>query len=216
MTAPSSEVSASVGRPRRFSDEDFFNAFARVISQLGYQGLTLEAVALEAGCSRPALNRRFGDKQGLIQSFIGWIVAQVDVKFEKFEHSLNSPLAALKAGSFAFTTGSMNPNQSDSRFDPSNQLRFFSNAWSDPMLRPLMAEMAQTVELSAVRYLEAAIATGELIPCDTEELAYLLSVSAIGALIHDFDSTHEELAKVHERVFDAILRPYIVQRPRPE
>jgi AcrR family transcriptional regulator len=49
-----------------------------VLADLGYGGLTFEAVALRAGCHRPALYRRFGNKRELVLALVLALVRQLE------------------------------------------------------------------------------------------------------------------------------------------
>lgn len=201
------------GRPREHQDEDFLNAVARVLSASADGDVTLDAVAAEVGCSRPAVNRRFGGRTGLLKAFIQWIIDQVDPKFVSVERETSSPLAILKAGSFAFSTGKSGSVEI-AAFEATNQLIFFSKAWTDPDLQPLMEQLSYTFERSSVRYLRRAVEAGELHPCDVDELAYLLTVAIRGAVLYGRRTPEIAMSALHHRAFDAVLRPYIVDGPQ--
>lgn len=62
---------AGRGRPRNAEvDAAVLRAGWAVLGQAGYTGLTFEAVAERAGCSRPALYRRFANKRDLVLELI--------------------------------------------------------------------------------------------------------------------------------------------------
>ncbi len=59
------------GRPRNVAvDAAVLRAGWEVLAVAGYTGLTFEAVAEHAGCSRPALYRRFANKRDLVLELI--------------------------------------------------------------------------------------------------------------------------------------------------
>ncbi len=59
------------GRPRNTEvDAAVLRAGWAVLGRAGYSGLTFEAVAEQAGCSRPALYRRFANKRDLVLELI--------------------------------------------------------------------------------------------------------------------------------------------------
>jgi AcrR family transcriptional regulator len=59
------------GRPRNVAvDAAVLRAGWEVLAAAGYTGLTFEAVAEHAGCSRPALYRRFANKRDLVLELI--------------------------------------------------------------------------------------------------------------------------------------------------
>jgi AcrR family transcriptional regulator len=72
---------ATRGRPRSLEvDAAIFSAGWAVLSEVGYGGLTFEAVAQRAGCNRPALYRRFGSKRELVIALVLSLVRQIEPK----------------------------------------------------------------------------------------------------------------------------------------
>ncbi len=193
----------TVGRPRSFSDEDFFNAAARVLTRTGYPSLTLEAVAREAGCTRPAINRRFGGKQGLVDGFIDWVASRNGRTFELLSEQYQSPIALLRAGLFIYSAGD------GTHFDSSHHLEFFGNAWNDPVLRPSMIELARKFERSSADLLSRARAEGEIRPCDTERLARVLIAALSGVVIMQPEAKRGDLHGELLQAFDAIIEPHL-------
>ena len=59
-------VSAPAGRPRDTDlDHAIVTATQRLLGEVGYEALSIAAVAERAGTTRPAVYRRYGDKAGL-------------------------------------------------------------------------------------------------------------------------------------------------------
>src|SRR3954452_16219965 len=85
------------GRPRVFQNEDVFRAVTRVLTQSGYGQLTFDSIAMELGCTGPALSRRFGAKQALVAAYLDWMLNGIHERFEAAKHTDGSPLAALLA-----------------------------------------------------------------------------------------------------------------------
>jgi AcrR family transcriptional regulator len=72
-------VQSSRGRPRDASvDAAILTAAFSVLGEVGYGGLTFEAVAQRAGCHRPAVYRRFASKQELVLGLVRSLVRQLD------------------------------------------------------------------------------------------------------------------------------------------
>ncbi len=70
---------ATRGRPRSLEvDAAIFSAGWAVLSEVGYGGLTFEAVAQKAGCNRAALYRRFGNKRDLVIALVLSLVRQIE------------------------------------------------------------------------------------------------------------------------------------------
>ncbi|MEU2042124.1 TetR/AcrR family transcriptional regulator [Nocardia niwae] len=68
---PDSTAPPRIGRPRDTRvDTALLAAAARLIAERGYGALTLQAVADEAGTSRPALYRRYADRADLVVSVL--------------------------------------------------------------------------------------------------------------------------------------------------
>lgn len=73
------EAPARRGRPRAAGlDDAIRRASWQVLSETGYDGLTFEAVAEAAGCSRPTLYRRYASKGDLILDLITARVAEIE------------------------------------------------------------------------------------------------------------------------------------------
>lgn len=63
----SSAADKTVGRPRDTRlDGAILTATRELLAEVGYAGLTLEAVAVRAGTSKPAIRRRWGSRQLLV------------------------------------------------------------------------------------------------------------------------------------------------------
>jgi len=59
------------GRPRDAGlDEAIMASGWKLLSEAGYEGVTFDAVADLAGCSRPAIYRRFHDKRELVMAIV--------------------------------------------------------------------------------------------------------------------------------------------------
>ena len=66
-SAPAVPTSRAPGRPRRpATDDAILTATLRVLIELGYQQLTIDAVAVGAGVGRPTIYRRWGSKAALV------------------------------------------------------------------------------------------------------------------------------------------------------
>jgi len=73
------QAAARRGRPRDATvDQAIQKAGWAVLAEAGYAGLTFEAVAERAGCSRPALYRRFAGRRELVLALIETAMAEVE------------------------------------------------------------------------------------------------------------------------------------------
>lgn len=110
MVSPGGE-GAAVGRPRDDSiDDAVLDATLHRLARDGFAGLSLASVAAEAGTSRPAIYRRWPDKESLVVDAIARL-AQVDppvvgaspfddlvTELEHFRHCVTEAAAVPVAG----------------------------------------------------------------------------------------------------------------------
>jgi AcrR family transcriptional regulator len=115
MLSVTRSQAAARGRPRDATiDDDVLDAALRELATNGYAGFSMSAVAEAAGTTRPALYRRWRDKQALIVSAVARL-AQVApppvtgepfddlvAELENFRHCIRAagslPLAGLMLG----------------------------------------------------------------------------------------------------------------------
>lgn len=119
------ETPARRGRPRAVGlDDAIRRASWQVLSQAGYDGLTFEAVAEAAGCSRPTLYRRFANKSELILHLITARVDEIEAKLNLssdprlmlMEH-LGGMARFLNAAGCELTLGTAQARRRDPRLD---------------------------------------------------------------------------------------------------
>jgi AcrR family transcriptional regulator len=79
------------------SDEAIFAATGRVISRRGPAGLTVAAVAAEAGMAASSLVERFGDKRALLLAFAAGGVPALRAVFARTRARHANPIDALRA-----------------------------------------------------------------------------------------------------------------------
>src|SRR5687768_4204797 len=85
-------------RPRSVQDEAIFAATGRVISRLGPGGLTVAAVAAEAGMAASSLVERFGGKRALLLAFAAGGKTALRAVFARARAKHADPIEALRAG----------------------------------------------------------------------------------------------------------------------
>jgi AcrR family transcriptional regulator len=146
------------------------------MARLGPVRLTLAEVAREAGLSPAALVQRFGSKRGLLLAVSASAVAGIDGCFETILDTVRgqrgSPLAALLDAATEMSRNSHSPEEL------ANHLAFLQIDVSDPDFHAHMLELSRGMEAGYRALLDAAVASGELVKCDTAALA-----RAIGALV---------------------------------
>ena len=175
-----------------------------MLSRAGYPSLTLAAIAEEVGCTRPALNRRFGDLRGLINAFIAWIAGGMDDAYAQIHAEVASPLATFRAGAMRYSAGDAG------RFETSRYLEFFATGWNDPRLRPAMIGLARQWEASTAALLAEAEAAGEIIPGHVERLAHILTAALTGAVVMLPEDCRDGLVGELQRILDNAIAPYLM------
>lgn len=209
---PANPGQARVGRPRAFQDEDVYRVMTNVISDVGYSGLTFALIAAQIKCTTSALIRRFGDKRSLVQGFILWLADQQEAAFQDYRDKQVSPLNILRGRWFIPVAPGTNVNEVVQQ--PELFLTFFTEARSDPAYRPQLAKLNEHFESEIAKATADAVAAGELIECDTAELAHTLTCAMTGAMSLWLDQPRVPFAQAMERTFNAVIAPYLPKGKR--
>lgn len=203
------------GRPRLFQDDDFFRATTRVLLAGGYGALTLDAVARELGCTAAAVSRRFGGKRRLVRAYLEWSIATMTDRFVVARAGTPSPLAALRA-----RVSIPADQRSEELGDPSdpdhqaNMTTFWAQAYSDREFRDLCVRSMRGAEAEAADLLRAAIAAGELRPCDPDELGRTLTAAwSWTTMFWPGDGPDGSLVERLGHIFDTIVGPHCAAPP---
>jgi len=193
-------------RPRTTSDETILKAVTRVISRIGPVKLTLADVAAEAGHSPAGLVQRFGSKRGLLLALARRNAAEVHGRFAAARARIPSPLEALfealATASYAATPEAL-----------SHHLAFVQMELDDVDFHRC-AFAAATETLGEIRLgLDAAVAAGELAPCDTDGLARTVQTACTGALATWAVYRQGTLDEWMRGEIEAVLEPYLPPLP---
>ena len=165
-------------RPRSASNSDILEGAARAVSRLGAARLTLADVAAEVGLAPATLLQRFGSKRALLLALADHGVAALDDRLEMLLASNVSSLAALLNAASDIIPDVDTPEAL------SNQLSFLQFEAGDPDFHQIAVARAQRSTAGYHALLDDAVATGELIPCDTNRLARAIHALAVGSLIN--------------------------------
>ncbi len=193
-------------RPRETSDSELFAATARVMQRRGPAQLTLADVAKEAGVVPATLIQRFGSKRDLLlatcKSGTGDLAAQFAAGREKHK----SPLKALvelyvECSGFADTPESM-----------ANGLAYLQNDLTDADFREITLALFRATRKETQKFLDEAVAAGELVDCDTEELARVIQQVKNGSMLDWAVFREGKLGAWVRDDLEALLRPYRVSR----
>ena len=200
------------GRPRTFSDDAIFEAVTAVLQRDGYRSFSLRSITRELACSRQTLIHRFGTTDGLLKAYFEWSQARSLERFALVREQHQSPLEGLRARLLMPLED--RPDEIGDRRDMAGQLAFGLEAtFNDDLLGPVRRGHELWIEEYA-RFIEAAIAAGELRPTDPDNLARQLYATAYGAAVFwvtgGFTGTFSDAM---EWALDLILAPWMPNPP---
>jgi AcrR family transcriptional regulator len=191
------------GRPRTATDADILAAASRAISRVGPARLTLADVAAEAGLAPATLMQRFGSKRNLLLAFSAQASVGVEDAFAAAHAKHRSPLAALLADPLGATRAMRSPDEL------ANHLAFLQLELTEPDFHRHTLAHAKAARKGIRALLDAAVAAGELVPCDTARLAEAVHVTYNGALITWAIHRRGRLATWLRRQTTFVLAPYL-------
>ena len=163
-------------RPRSVSDETIFAATERVISRLGPGGLTVAAVAVEAGMAASSLVERFGDKRALLLAFAAQGVPALRAVFARARAKHPQPVDALRGALRALGAAAR------TRTRLANHLAFLQIDLRDAAFRQHAVAHGLALREELASLLEQANARG-LTAVNANLAARALQVAYNGALI---------------------------------
>jgi AcrR family transcriptional regulator len=192
-------------RPRETSDAQILAAAARVMQRRSPVDLTLADVAKEAGVVPATIIQRFGTKRDLLLANCKAWTADVAGQFAAARAKHGSPLKTLielfvEVSGFAAAPESM-----------ANFLAYLQIDLSDPEFRAVLLVQFATMRDETKKLLDDAVATRELKPCDTGELARLVQLVNGGAMLDWAAYRKGSLAAWIRSAVEGLLAPY---RPR--
>ena len=188
-------------RPRTTSDAQIFAATHRAVSRLGPVKLTLAKVAAEASISPATLVQRFGSKRGLLLAFAANGSAAAGNEMAVIRDAHSSPLEALQALADCVAGLAQTPEIL------ANNLAFLQIDLVDPDFRKLADGHARAMRLEIRKFLDDAVKSGELQPCDTGRLALAVAGMMNGSLLQwAIDREGDVKARMREDL-DTLLRP---------
>ena len=193
-------------RPRETSDEEILAATARAMQRFSPTQLTLAHVAKEAGVVPATLIQRFGTKRGLLLAMCSTVPVAVPQQFAAAREKYKSPLKALVelyvgCSSFASTPESM-----------ANGLAYLQNDLTDPEFHAITLAQFKALREETRKLLDEAVAGGELVKCDTAQLARLIQQVNGGSMLNWAVFRQGTLASWLCRDLEALLRPYTLRK----
>src|SRR5262249_41678885 len=193
-------------RPRETSDEEILAAAARAMQRHSPTHLTLAHVAREAGVVPATLIQRFGTKRNLLLPLCRPAPAGTTQQFAAARKKSKSPLKALidlyvACSSFASTPESM-----------ANGLAYLQTDLTDPEFHAITLAQFKAIRLETKKFLDEAVAAGELVKCDTGQLARLIQHVNGGSMLDWAVFREGSLASWLRRDLEALLDPYRLSR----
>ena len=192
-------------RPRETSDAQILAAAARVMQRRSPVDLTLADVAKEAGVVPATIIQRFGTKREVLLANCKAWTADVAGQFAAARAKHGSPLKTLIELFVEFSGFAAAPESM------SNFLAYLQIDLSDPEFRAVLLVQFATMRDETKKLLDDAVATRELKPCDTGELARLVQQVNGGAMLDWAAYRKGSLAAWIRRAVEGLLAPY---RPR--
>jgi len=167
--------------------------------------LTLADVAKEAGVVPATIIQRFGTKRDLLLANCKAWTADVAGQFAAARAKHGSPLKTLLELFVEFSGFAAAPESM------ANFLAYLQIDLSDPEFRAVLLVQFATMRDETKKLLDDAVATRELKPCDTGELARLVQQVNGGAMLDWAAYRKGSLAAWIRRAVEGLLAPY---RPR--
>src|SRR6202522_4887596 len=189
-------------RPRETSDAQILAAAARVMQRRSPVDLTLADVAKEAGVVPATIIQRCGTKRDLLLANCKAWTADVAGQFAAARAKHGSPLKTLIELFVEFSGFAAAPESM------SNFLAYLQIDLSDPEFRAVLLVQFATMRDETKKLLDDAVATRELKPCDTGELARLVQQVNGGAMLDWAVYRKGSLAAWIHRALEALLAPY--------
>jgi len=176
----------------------------RVMQRRGPVDLTLADVAKEAGVVPATLIQRFGTKRGLLLATCRTAPGGVPKQFAAARAKYGSPLKSLielyaDCSGFASTPEAI-----------ANGLAYLQVDLIDPEFHAITLAQFTAIRDETKRLLDDAVASDELKPCDTSDLARLIQQVNGGAMLDWAVYRKGSLAAWLRRSLKDLLAPYRV------
>ena len=195
-------------RPRKATDAEILAAAARVMGRVAPAGLTLAAVAADAGLTASAVVQRFGSKQGLLAALTRRAAEEVPNAFARLRRKHRSPLAALRAHARAFA------RMGTSAGGLAHHLAYLQLDLTDRAMHAAARAQASATRAELAALLADAVASGELAPgADPRRLARLVEVTLPGSLMTWALYEEGSADAWVRRDLDEVLRPHLPVPP---
>jgi AcrR family transcriptional regulator len=193
-----------MARPRKVSDEQVFEAAARVMARVGPSELTLAAIAEEAGVTSGALVQRFGSKRDLMLRMARLLSSDTREFFRRLRAEHESPLDVIRGYAACMADMAVTPEALTRNF------AYLQADLEDPDLREQLLATARETRRELLSLVRAAKGRGEL-RSDTPPAELVSNIEAIvsGALLTWAFHRKGKAADWLRGHVDALLRPHL-------
>lgn len=164
--------------------QEVLEAAAKSFSLFGYKATTMDQVAKIANVGKGTIYTFFANKEELFNAIVMKMIREMREEADK----VAIPGASFEKNAHALLMQML-------KFRNTHQLYAKLIDEEKELRTPAVAEVLEAIEKEIVSFIETkierAITRGELKPCDTELVAYLL-FKAYFALVADWGLTHDE------------------------
>jgi AcrR family transcriptional regulator len=191
-------------RPQKVSDDELFAAAYRVMQRVPPSGMTLGAIAAEAGVTAGLLVQRFGSRRALMVRLAEAAADSASGFVGQLRATHPSPLAALRA--YAGCMAEMAPD-ADAMV---RSLAYLTEDLGDPELRTHLERQARETRRSLERLVRDAVEAGEL-DAATKPASLVRTIEAVipGSMLTWATYREGRAAAWIRRDLDRVLMPYL-------
>lgn len=194
----------SVGRPRKVTDDQIFDALATAISDFGPNGFSMNTVAEHLDLTGPALGYRFGNKQGLLLAFAARQPTAAEEYLAGIAERIASPREAITESLVGLMAGMT------TRAEVANNLALLLLDITDEELRPHAIAHAEIVR----QHLRELLSRAGLSDADQNRVATELQILSGGtATSWAIDGT-ESLETTMRHWIELVLDRELPRTPR--
>ncbi len=162
-------------RPRSYSDDLIFGSISNVLMNQGYDGLTLQRVADEAGLSPAILSKRFGSKSGMLLAYYGYVVDATKQYFAQLASQSIPPIDKLKKAFLAWHGPVMEPKA------VANMTMLYLKLDLEPEFTAKSKERLNLIDDEVQRLLQEAMDRGDIRQGNVAGQSRVLQAAVTGA-----------------------------------
>jgi AcrR family transcriptional regulator len=169
----------------------------RAFAEEGYAGVSLDALAAEAGVTRGALHHHFGNKTGLFAAVLRGIDAEIGAEIDGVWAAHEDPWAGFRACYHAYIDAVLEPSRRRIVFRDMPAVMGIEGI--DLLMNSGFAQLVED--------LQALMVAGRITGTDPEALAHLLNGAAMQLAFWAAEGDEGRRARAHaalELVFDGV------------